>query len=100
VEARHDAIGNVGVQNAAARALVETISRHSVTESSPGVYSEGVWTPIEKLRLTARLRGDYYDFDVHRQLEGADVGARSDDAVSPKAGIAYAFNDRMEVYGN
>ena len=100
VEARHDDIGNVGVQHTEARALVEPISRHSVRESSAGLYTEATWTPIEHLRLTGGLRGDYYDFDVDARLDGVDAGSQSDEAISPKAGIAYAINDHVEVYGN
>jgi outer membrane receptor protein involved in Fe transport len=100
VEARHDDIGNVGLQHTEAGALLETISRHAVRESSAGVYTEATWSPVERLRIAGGLRGDYYDFNVDARVDGVDAGSKSDDAVSPKAGVAYALNDRVELYGN
>ncbi|MDY6946168.1 MAG: TonB-dependent receptor [Pseudomonadota bacterium] len=100
VEARHDDIGNVGLQHTEAGALVATISQHSVRESSAGVYTEATWRPVDGLRLTGGLRGDYYDFDVKARIDGIDAGSDSDSAVSPKLGAAYSINDRVEVYGN
>jgi outer membrane receptor protein involved in Fe transport len=100
VESRYDDVGNVGLQHAEAGALLETISRHLVREASAGVYSEATWTPVDRLRLTGGLRGDYYDFDVDARIDGVDVGSKNDNAISPKAGVAYAVNDRVELYGN
>ncbi|MET0535211.1 MAG: TonB-dependent receptor [Steroidobacter sp.] len=100
VEARHDDIGNVGLQHTEAGALLETISRHAVRESSAGVYTEATWAPLERLRLSGGLRGDYYDFNVDARIDGVDAGSETDQAVSPKAGVAYALNDRIEFYGN
>jgi outer membrane receptor protein involved in Fe transport len=79
---------------------IETISRHSVRESSGAIYTEAAWRPIDGLRLTGGLRGDYYDFDVNARIEGVDAGSDSDNAVSPKFGAAYAIGDRIEIYGN
>jgi outer membrane receptor protein involved in Fe transport len=100
VESRYDDVGNVGLQHAEAGALLETISRLLVREASAGVYSEATWTPVDRLRLTGGLRGDYYDFDVDARIDGVDVGSKNDNAISPKAGVAYAVNDRVELYGN
>lgn len=100
VEARHDDIGNVGLQHTESGALVETISQHSVRESSAGVYTEATWRPMERLRLTGGLRGDYYDFDVKARIDGVDAGSDTDSAVSPKLAAAYSVNDRIELYGN
>ena len=99
-EVRYDDIGNVGLQHTEGGALLETISRHSVREGSAGIYAEATWRPVERLRLTGGLRGDYYDFDVKARIAGVDEGSRSDSAVSPKLVAAYALNDRIELYGN
>ncbi len=99
-EARYDDIGNVGVEHTEQRRFVESIGRHAVREGSLGVYSEATWTPLERLRLLAGLRGDYYDFDVRARLEGLDAGSKSDSAVSPKLGFGYALNRNVELYGN
>ena len=58
-ETRYDDIGNVGLQHTEAGTLVEDISRHSVTESSIGAYSEAQWQPLDRVRVTAGLRADY-----------------------------------------
>lgn len=100
IEARHDDIGNVGLQHTEAGAVLETISRHAVRESSAGVYTEVMWQPLDDLRLTGGLRGDYYDFDVKARVAGVDAGSKSENAVSPKFGAAYAVSDRVELYGN
>jgi outer membrane receptor protein involved in Fe transport len=100
VEGRYDDIGNVGLQHTERGEFIETISRHSVRESSVGVYTEATWRPVDGLRLTGGLRGDYYDFDVKARIDGVDAGSDSDTAVSPKLGAAYTVNDRIEVYGN
>jgi outer membrane receptor protein involved in Fe transport len=100
VEVRYDDVGNVGLQNTEGGALLETVSRHHVREGSAGSYAEATWRPVERLRLSAGLRGDYYDFDVKGRIAGVEEGARSDSAVSPKLVAAYALNDRVELYGN
>jgi len=100
VEVRHDDIGNVGLQHTEAGASIETISRHAVRESSAAVYTEASWRPLERLRLTGGLRGDYYHFHVASRIVGVDAGSDDDSAVSPKVGAAYAVNDHIELYGN
>ena len=64
------------------------------------MHAEATWRPIDNLRLSGGLRGDYYDFDVTARIEGVNAGTNSDSAVSPKLGAAYIINDRVEVYGN
>lgn len=100
VEARYDDIGNVGLQHTEGGALLATVSRHRVRESSAGSYAEATWRPVKRLRVTGALRGDYYDFDVEARIAGVEEGSKSDSAVSPKLTAAYALNDRVELYGN
>jgi outer membrane receptor protein involved in Fe transport len=99
-ETRYDDIGNVGLQHTEAGSLIEDISRHCVTEGSIGAYSEAQWRPLDRLRVTAGLRGDYYDFDVSARLPGLDEGSASDSAVSPKLAAAYRVNSNIELYAN
>jgi outer membrane receptor protein involved in Fe transport len=99
-ETRYDDIGNVGLQHTDAGSVVEDISRHSVTEGSVGAYSEAQWQPLERLRVTAGLRADYYDFDVRARIPGVDEGSASDSAVSPKLAAAYRINSNIELYAN
>ncbi|MGH8176977.1 MAG: TonB-dependent receptor [Steroidobacter sp.] len=100
VETRYDDIGNVGLQHTDAGEFVEAISRHSIRESSAGVYTEAVWRPTDRLRVLGGLRADLMEFDVAARMDGVDDGSESDDAISPKLGLAYKLTDRVELYGN
>jgi outer membrane receptor protein involved in Fe transport len=99
-ETRYDDIGNVGLQHTEAGRLIEDISRHSVTEGSVGAYSEAQWLPFDRMRVTAGLRADYYDFDVRARIPGLDEGSANDSAVSPKLAAAYRINSNIELYAN
>jgi len=55
------------------------------------------------LRLSAGLRGEFYDFDVDVNRGSGPSAARgeNDDSIaSPKVGIAYVVNDQVELYAN
>ncbi len=100
VEGRYDDIGNVGLQHTEAGEFIETISQHSVRESSAGVYTEATWRSDRWLATHWRLARRLLRF----RREGAHRRRRCwigfDNAVSPKLGAAYTINDRIEVYGN
>ena len=99
-EARYDDIGNVGLQHTEAGRFVQALGRHSVKESSLGVYTELSWRPVDALRLVGGLRGDIYDFDVTARLPGLDAGSETDSIASPKLAAAYTVNDHVELYAN
>lgn len=104
-EVRYDSIDRVGFDSTADGEFVENIANNAVTESSIAAYTEATWKVTDGLRLTGGLRADYYNFDVRANAEtGAEglnnVGSESDSIVSPKAGIAYALSDQVELYGN
>ena len=100
VETRYDDIGTVGLQHTQEGNVVEDISRVAVTEGSVGAYSEAQWQALERLRVTAGLRADYFDFDVRARMPGVDEGSANDSAVSPKLAVAYRINPRVELYAN
>jgi outer membrane receptor protein involved in Fe transport len=100
VETRYDDIGNVGLQHTEAGHVLEDISRVAVTEGSVGAYSEAQWEPLDRLRVTAGLRADYFDFDVRARMPGLDEGSASDSVVSPKIAAAYRINPNVELYAN
>jgi outer membrane receptor protein involved in Fe transport len=100
VETRYDDIGNVGLQHTEAGRALEDISRVAVNESSAGAYAEAQWEPIDRMRVTAGLRADYFDFDVRARLPGLDAGSANDSAVSPKIAAAYRINPNIELYAN
>ncbi|MBC7984251.1 MAG: TonB-dependent receptor [Candidatus Obscuribacterales bacterium] len=104
-EFRYDDIGKVGLDSTAAGVFVEPIGHHEITEGSAAVYSEAAWNPVEKLRVLGGVRADVYDFDVRavglgQGGESQEQGEETDSAVSPKLGLAYKFNNRVETYAN
>jgi outer membrane receptor protein involved in Fe transport len=104
-ELRYDDIGKVGFDNTVDGVFTNNFANNQVTESSIAAYSEATWNVVEGLRLTGGLRVDRYEFDVDANegtgTDGLDnVGSTSDSIVSPKAGIAYAISDQVELYGN
>ena len=104
-ELRYDDIGNVGVDHTDQGVFVENTGRNAVREASVGVYAEATWKLSDVLRITGGLRGNWYDFDV-TVLEGSgiegqnSVGHATSANLTPKIGVAYAFSDKVELYGN
>ena len=77
-----------------------TSARTRFRRLSAGVYAEASWSPTDRLRLLGGLRGDVYDFDATAVTVDSFAGHETDSRVSPKAGIAYAISDDIELYGN
>ena len=102
-ENRYDAIGNVGVNRTANRALLSSLGRYRVKQGSAALYGEATVTPLPGLRITGGVRGDYYHYDVRaRDTVAAALGegSGSDTLVSPKASAAWAITPRVELYAN
>lgn len=99
-EARYDDIGRVGVEHTDGGEFVEPIAKHSVEEGSLALYTEATWKPLDGLRLLGGLRGDIYRFDVHALEDGLSEGDATARIASPKLGVAYALNPRVELYAN
>lgn len=99
-EVRYDAIGDVGLDENMRGVFVANISDNEIEEMSVGVFGELRWTPVPKLRVTAGLRSDYYEFDVRAQNANSFSGNETDTLVSPKFGAAYLLNESLEFYGN
>ena len=101
----YDNVGNVGVDHDIDGMFDSNIARNDVRESSISVYSEALWRPIQDLRITVGLRGDFYRFDVGArsgtgEIGYENVGKRNDHSTSPKVGVAYSLNKHVELYGN
>ena len=85
---------------------------HSGREVSAAAHAEAQWKPVDRLRLMAGVRADWYDFRTRAKvaefldpedpentvpaLEGDD----SDSIVSPKLGLAWQVSDFVEAYAN
>ncbi len=101
-EIRYDDIGRVGLQNTADGEFVEWVGVHAVKEGSIGAYAEGYWIPVNRLRLNAGLRADYFSFDANERIDLPDQfsGQTSDKEVLPKLGAAYELSQLFELYAN
>lgn len=102
-ENRYDAVANVGVDQTADRAFLASLGHYRVKELSSALYGEATWTPVDGLRLTGGLRGDYYRYSVQALdpiAASLGEGRGSDAIVSPKASIAWRITPHMEIYGN
>jgi outer membrane receptor protein involved in Fe transport len=98
---RYDDAARVGVHHTDRRAFVDNIADNALTEASVGVYTEATWHVSEQLRLMGGLRFDRFAFDVKALNPATSVaGEESDRMASPKAGLAYALNDNIELYAN
>ena len=104
-DTRYDNIGNVGVDHDVNGVFDYNTARNRVSEASVGVYGEATWRPIDNLRLTGGLRGDYFNFDVGLRPGSGEagvlnVGKKNDHDFAPKVGVAYTLNNHVELYGN
>lgn len=102
-ENRYDNMGKVGVDRTEERVLLQSLGRYHVEELSGALYAEATWRPLDGLRLTAGLRGDYYRYDVRAhdpQAEALGTGQGHDSIVSPKFSAAYRVMPQFEVYAN
>jgi outer membrane receptor protein involved in Fe transport len=100
IEARYDDIGRVGLQHLENSVRIEDLGRYDVRESSIAPYVEASWNPVDRLRLLAGARADFYSFDVTAMQAGYVSGDTSEHITSPKLGAAYALNSSIELYAN
>ncbi len=109
---RHDDIRNVRVDHTSGRELVGALGAHSAREFSAAAFAEAQWTPLERLRLMAGLRADWYDFHTRAKLPAfldpedpsgtvpALDGGADEGIVSPKLGAAWQASADVELYAN
>lgn len=102
-ENRYDDISKVGVVHTEDREFINSLGLYSVKEASLALYGEVTVKPIEGLRLTGGLRGDYYHYSVDALDAAAAAlgeGSGHDSIVSPKLSAAYKVIDELEVYAS
>jgi outer membrane receptor protein involved in Fe transport len=100
-EVRIDDIGPIGLDETIDGALEFNYNSFDVLEKSIGLYSEVIVEPVDRLFITAGIRGDFYGFKTEA-LDGVDVwsGKVNDDIVSPKIGANYEVADGIALYAN
>lgn len=103
---RYDDISKVGLYDSQERVTTDVIRLDTVEQWSKGLYWENELHWTERLRTTAGLRYDHYDFRVKGRdsafapAAALNSGSTSDDIITASAGISYAFSDEIEAYAN
>lgn len=103
---RSDDVSEVGLYHTKKRQRLGAVRADKLRETSVGAFYDGTLQLSEKLRLTAGLRYDYFDFAVDSLLpknsHGVDLlandGDGSDAILSAKANVSYRFNEAFETY--
>src|SRR5690606_10579811 len=98
-EFRYDDIDEVGLYGTDSRIRNATVRRDRVQELSAGAWGEAEIRLSERVRATAGLRADWYDWDVDA-FQAENSGAGNDRILSPKLGLAYHFVEGLEGYAN
>jgi outer membrane receptor protein involved in Fe transport len=96
---RYDDVNELNLFNTVSRRRVSSVREDRVDEISLGLFGELQFRLTERLRATAGLRYDYYDFEV-RALQPENSGADNDGLWQPNVGLAYLLSDSIELYGN
>ncbi|MEO7865390.1 MAG: TonB-dependent receptor [Sphingomicrobium sp.] len=98
-ETRFDFIDPVSLFRTAARRILTTIRSDKINEGSGALYAEAKVHLTRTVRATVGLRGDVYRFDVKSDL-AANSGKSSASLLSPKASLAWAPIEQLELYAN
>ncbi len=100
-EGRIDNIDPVGLEATVAGITTAPIGVFKVNEQSLGLYAELIAEPVDRLFLTAGLRGDFYGFEATGLAGPASwSGNVSDSIVTPKIGANYEIVDGVALYAN
>ncbi len=98
-EARYDDVNELNLFNTISRRRYGSIREDEAQELSLAAFGELQFNVSDRLRLTAGLRVDYYDFDV-TALQLQNSGSDNDSLLQPNLGAAYRVSDNFELYGN
>jgi hypothetical protein len=96
---RSDNITPVSLYLARAQSIIGTTRIDRVRETSNAVYVQTVQHVSNRLRVTAGLRADAFQFNV-QDLRPENSGAVSASIVSPKIALAYTVGRTTELYAD
>jgi hypothetical protein len=98
-QARHDAVGEIGLHRTVSRARRETVRDDGLDQTMIGVFAQGdiEWSRV--LRTTLGVRGDVYRFDV-ASSNALNSGSGSDAILSPKFTAVLGPWQSTEFYVN
>ena len=96
---RIDDIAAANLYRTNARRRHAAVREDRIDWRSLGLYAELDAQLTSKLRATAGVRGDIYDYEVSA-LRRANSGGDTEHHLAPKLNLAYDVNDTTEVYLN
>jgi len=96
---RIDDIDDVALYDTVARERVGTVRQDDVRERSLSAFAELAGNLGRRLRASAGIRYDAYDWDVSAR-RALNSGSGSDGIVSPKLNLAWRLADGAELYAN
>ncbi|HEV2741309.1 MAG TPA: TonB-dependent receptor [Candidatus Elarobacter sp.] len=96
---RNDNITPVGLYLTRGRAQIGVTRVDRVVETSNAVYVQTSQHLTPKLRMTAGVRADVYNFSV-RDLRPENSGSVRAGIVSPKIAFSYTVNPKVELYAD
>lgn len=99
LQARNDAIHNVGLYHTVKRERIGTTRQDEVTQRSVSPYFQNETAWMEKVRTLIGLRGEFYHFDVNSDLE-ENSGTRDASMASPKFSLLLGPFERTELFFN
>ncbi len=96
---RDDDLPNIALRHTTDRVVRSTVSDDKVREASYGLFYNAEFDLTEKLRPSAGLRGDFYQFNVESDT-AANSGQQHAEELSPKLGLSMGPWDKTEYYLN
>ncbi|RYX94186.1 MAG: TonB-dependent receptor [Comamonadaceae bacterium] len=96
---RRDSIGEVGLYDTSARSRTNTVRSDSARIDALGLWGQGEVSWTSRLRSVFGLRWDRRDISVNSSV-AANSGSREASIASPKASLAYAYSDKLDLYAN
>lgn len=98
LQARHDMISEVGLENSVNRAFLAPIRKDEVDQTSLGIYYENTAFWTDTVRTVLGVRADAYFFDVENEATPLNSGSADDQIVSPKGSIIFGPFSQTEFY--
>jgi len=99
MDVRHDNISDVGLSNTNGGEIRERTIRHSIEETSAGMFVQNNHNWTDKFRTQIGVRFDYLQADVENRLTGETSDA-SDTMATPKFSAVYSATESTHLFFN
>jgi len=99
MDVRHDNISDVGLSNTNGGEIRERTIRHSIEETSAGMFVQNNHNWTDKFRTQIGVRFDYLQADVENRLTG-EASDASDTMATPKFSAVYSATESTHLFFN